>query len=201
MLFNSCASGKNIKVLELLSMYFGYIQPITFQNSTKYEYKFISNQKQKIFSDGKYSLLLTTFTWEDVSGQICFKCRMSILHLKGLLKRVSKKDDKVNLKKNRILDLKETNSRIPSSRTRTGFNELNAYAISRLCSILILIFLFWMVYYWQFFLKMQSLFVICKKDILHSAQFPGIFEFTILTCTRFKIDFVDFLNGKTNNLQ
>ena len=68
----------------------------------------------------------------DVSGQICFKCRMSILHLKGLLKRVSKKDDKVNLKKNRILDLKETNSKIPSSRTRTGFNELNAYAISRL---------------------------------------------------------------------
>ena len=69
----------------------------------------------------------------DVSGQICFKCEMSILHLKGLLKRrVSKKDDKVNLKKNRILDLKETNSRIPSSRTRTGFNELNAYAISRL---------------------------------------------------------------------
>ena len=63
----------------------------------------------------------------DVSGQICFKCEMSILHLKGLLKRVSKKDDKVNLKKNRILDLKETNSRIPSSRATTGFNELNAY--------------------------------------------------------------------------
>lgn len=63
MLFNSRASGKNIKVLELLSMYFGYIQPITFQNSTKYEYKFISNQKQKIFSDGKYSLLLHFHEW------------------------------------------------------------------------------------------------------------------------------------------
>ena len=63
MLFNSCASGKNkYKGIRIIK-YFGYIQSITFQNCTKkYEYKFISNQKQKIFSDGKYSLLLTTFT-------------------------------------------------------------------------------------------------------------------------------------------
>ena len=75
MLFNSCASGKNIKVLELLIDTTNHF----YQNSAKYEYKFISNQKQKIFSDGKYILLLHLHEWTLVGKYVLnVKCQYYI---------------------------------------------------------------------------------------------------------------------------